>query len=101
MCIRDSSITEHETEDESSESDAENDGEVPVTEGNAEGEKAAEADESKENLGKRLCAYSKKKFMVWRSSGRHSFFIFLSVKHKKAPLRKLFFHYIPIADEPQ
>ena len=45
MCIRD----RHETEDESSESDAENDGEVPVTEGNAEGEKAAEADESKEN----------------------------------------------------
>jgi hypothetical protein len=43
------SITEHETEDENSESDAENDGEVPVTEGNAEGEKAAEADESKEN----------------------------------------------------
>ena len=43
------SITEHETEDESSESDAENDGEVPVTDGNAEGEKAAEADESKEN----------------------------------------------------
>ena len=43
------SITEHETEDESSESDAENGGEVPVTKGNAEGEKAAEADESKEN----------------------------------------------------
>ena len=43
------SITEHETEDESSESDAENDGEVPVTNENAEGEKAAEADESKEN----------------------------------------------------
>ena len=43
------SITEHETEDESSESDAENDGEVPVTKENAEGEKAAEADESKEN----------------------------------------------------
>ena len=33
------SITEHETEDESSESDAENDGEVPVTNENAEGEK--------------------------------------------------------------
>lgn len=43
------SITEHETEDENSESDAENDGEVPVTKENAEVEKAAEADESKEN----------------------------------------------------
>ena len=33
------SITEHETEDESSESDAENGGEVPVTKGSAEGRK--------------------------------------------------------------